>query len=308
MGQQWGPPPEGGYVAGPSAGSRPVPPPPPGSGGVESPRSDRHENARQRVIDALSLAVVPENWRAQLGTVLQTREYLRVVGIIESWPGVAPGRLEEPLTGKERDAVYAAANRGMRSSGSACEHGILTGMMVCPRCEPDEQRRAEHHADALTSCSTLERQLREVTAERDQLRRDLNYEVSARESTDGWATELAEAIAPAEVLGDWSGGNSPWANAVNYAHDIRANLLEEIVDELEQLRDLFLVMAERRDQAGGDGDDPCEDDCAGPPDCHTVAAVVTWTRAADLVNHRLSELRLPEGDQSDELPEDGGHG
>lgn len=158
-----------------------------------------------------------------------------------------------------------------------------------------------------SSLAALEHRLREVTAERDQLRRDLDYEVSARESTDGWATELAEAIAPAEVLGDWSGGNSPWANAVNYAHEIRANLLEEIVDELEQMRDLFLVMANRRFENHESGSVEegesvaCEGPgCTSPADCHAVAAVTTWTRAADLVDHRLSELRLPEGDRSDD--------
>jgi hypothetical protein len=299
MGQQWGSSSEGSFV--PDARTW-EPQEPLRSGGVEPPRSESHENVRQRVIDALNLAVVPENWRAQFGTVLQTREYLRVVGIVESWPGVAPGRLEEPLTGEDRAAVYAAANRGMRSSGNACEHDVLTQVMVCPLCEPDKRSSADQSGYA-----TLEHRLRKVTAERDQLRRDLDYEVSARESTDGWATKIAEAITPAEVLGDWSGGNSPWANAVNYAHDIRANLLEEIVDELEQLRDLFLAMANRRfeNHESGSVEEGESVACEGPgctsaAECHAVAAVTTWTRAADLVNHRLSELRLPEGDQSDD--------
>jgi hypothetical protein len=151
MGQEWGPPPD--------AGHRQL--------------SDRYRAVCEMLARELDRPAVPDNWRAQFGAVLRSPEYQRAVGIVESWPGVAPGRLEEPLVGAERNAAYAAANRGMRAGAAACEHGILTGMMVCPTCEPREQRSAEASAQR----TALEHRLREVTAERDRLRRELLGEV-----------------------------------------------------------------------------------------------------------------------------------
>lgn len=168
MGHRWGPPPDGGYTADVEADT--PAPPPRGTGGVEPPLSDRYRIVCEMLALELNRPVVPENWRAQFGAVLQTQEYLRVIGVIESWPGVASGRLEVPLVGEERSAVIAAANRGMRSGDPECEHLINTGVMRCPLCEPHETP-ADFY---VVEFRDLHRRVHEVAAERDGLRRALD--------------------------------------------------------------------------------------------------------------------------------------
>jgi hypothetical protein len=309
MGQQWAPPPDGGYTAGEGAEAREPGTPPPGGGGVEPPLSERYRVVCEMLRLELDRPVVPDNWRAQFAVVLQTREYLRAVGVIEAWPGVAPGRLEEPLIGAERDAIYAAANRGARLGDAACRHGFYHQAMRCPLCESEERRSAEPHEYAMPQHAALETRLREVTAERDRLRRDLEDEVAAREGAEEWATRIAEAFVPAEVLGEWSNSNSPWVNAVEYAERARTPRLEGVLDELEQLRDRLLERASRRfeDHESGSVEEGESVDCDGPgctdaADCHAVAAVTTWTRAADVVQARIAELRTSRETQESERP------
>lgn len=65
-----------------------------------------------------------------------------------------------------------------------------------------------------------------------------------------------------------------------------------VAAELERLRAALKQRGDQRDQIGDDDGVPCEE--AGSTDagdCHTVAAVATWYRAADLLERRASELR-----------------
>jgi hypothetical protein len=62
---------------------------------------------------------------------------------------------------------------------------------------------------------------------------------------------------------------------------------ERVLDELAtELRD----RGTRRDAADGDREQECDGETC-PADCHTVAAVTTWQRAASLIERRSAALR-----------------
>ncbi len=71
---------------------------------------------------------------------------------------------------------------------------------------------------------------------------------------------------------------------------VRAAAPVILAAELEQLRDVMRQRAVDRHQIHGDDGDLCED-CSGPDDCHTVAAVTTWDFAANVLARRAAELR-----------------
>lgn len=74
---------------------------------------------------------------------------------------------------------------------------------------------------------TPKRFLRTLLADREQLRveevrltRALTETVDERDRAQDYADRLAAAIAPPDVLGEHSGGNNPWDNALNHASDL----------------------------------------------------------------------------------------
>lgn len=64
-------------------------------------------------------------------------------------------------------------------------------------------------------------QLAIALADLEKTERDLEDEVAARKGAERWADRIAAAFVPAEVLGEWSNSNAPWANALSYAEGLR---------------------------------------------------------------------------------------
>lgn len=48
---------------------------------------------------------------------------------------------------------------------------------------------------------------------------DLLEVIDERDRAEDWADKLAAALAPADVIGEHSSGNNPWANALQWAEE-----------------------------------------------------------------------------------------
>lgn len=80
----------------------------------------------------------------------------------------------------------------------------------------------------------------------DEHERVLTQVIEERDAYHDWADKLAYAIAPQEWIGEHSSANSPWENALEYAHDPRACLP---VAQVEALRKAAALVVEAHGSA-----------------------------------------------------------
>ena len=70
---------------------------------------------------------------------------------------------------------------------------------------------------AITERDNARAQLQRLTAQLATLLADLDEVIAQRDDAEAWADRLAAAIAPADVLGEYTPDNDPWVNALDHA-------------------------------------------------------------------------------------------
>lgn len=150
--------------------------------------------------------------------------------------GAAEG--DEDVPDVVRYAAYGAAWPGLPASMDA-----------------EEARRRSDAAAAVAYRSGIRHAAARYRAEVDRLRAqsesDVLEEIDERDEATAWADRLAQAIAPAEVIGEHASTNNPWARAVEAATEQRAELdrLRAKVDALAGIARMAGVREFERDQA-----------------------------------------------------------
>ena len=70
---------------------------------------------------------------------------------------------------------------------------------------------------AIAEVNRTRAEINRLTAQLAELMDDLDEVIAQRDDAEAWADRLAAAIAPPEVLGEYTSTNDPWCNALDHA-------------------------------------------------------------------------------------------